>query len=91
MPTIKISRKHHLPRAEARAHVEKLAGKLQQQLDASYHWDGDTLRFSRTGASGTIEVKPDSVEVEVKLSMVLSPFKGKVEKAVTEYLDKGLA
>lgn len=91
MPTIRISRKHHLPHDAVRSQVEKLAGELQKQLDASYQWDGDTLRFSRSGASGAIEVKKDSVEVEVKLSMLLSPFKGKVEQAVSDYLDKGLA
>jgi putative polyhydroxyalkanoate system protein len=91
MPTIRITRKHHLPHDEVRAHVENLAGELQQQLEASYHWDGDTLRFSRSGASGVIEVTKDTVVVEVKLSMLLSPFKGKVEKAVTRYLDQSLA
>lgn len=91
MPTIRIRRSHHLPHDTVRAHVEELAEQLQQQLDASYHWEGDTLRFARSGASGFIEVKPDGVEVEVKLSMMLSPFKGKVEKAVTDYLDKSLA
>ena len=91
MPTIRISRKHHLSHDKVRAQVEKLAGELQQQLDASYHWEGDTLRFSRSGANGAIEVKPASVEVEVKLGMMLGAFKGKVEKAITDYLDKEFA
>jgi putative polyhydroxyalkanoate system protein len=91
MPTIRIRRSHQLPHDEVCAHVEELAAELQQQLDADYHWEDDTLCFSRTGANGFIAVKPDTVEVEVKLSMMLSPFKGKVEKAVTDYLDKTLA
>ena len=90
MPTVRISRTHHLDHDQVRTLVEKLADELHKQLDADYHWDGDVLRFSRTGASGTIVVKPASVEVEVKLSMLLSPFKGKVEQAVSEYLDKEL-
>lgn len=91
MPTIRITRPHQLSHDEVRAHVEGLAVELHQQLDASYHWDGDTLRFSRSGASGWIEVGKDSVVVEVKLSMLLGPFKHKIEHAVNEYLDRHLA
>jgi putative polyhydroxyalkanoate system protein len=90
MPTISISRPHDLSHDEVREHIEELAGELQEQFDASYRWEGDTLHFSRSGANGVIEVTPDAVKVVVKLSMVMSPFKGKVEKAVTEYLDEHL-
>lgn len=91
MPTIHISRQHDLAPDQARAQVEKLAAQLQQELDASYHWDGDTLRFNRTGANGYIAVKPDSIEVEVKLGMLLGAFKGKVEQAINDHLDESLA
>jgi len=91
MPTIRIVRPHHLPHAEIRADVEELAAELQQKLRAVFHWEGETLCFSRTGASGTIKVGEDSVAVEVKLSMALSPLKARVEKTVTDYLDEKLA
>jgi putative polyhydroxyalkanoate system protein len=91
MPTIHISRPHRLSHDAVRAHVEGLAQELHQQLDADYHWEDDTLHFSRTGASGSIVVGKDSVVVEVKLSMLLGPFKSKVEHAVNEYLDRHLA
>lgn len=90
MPTVHISRTHHLSHEKARKQVERLAEELHRQLDADYHWEGDTLRFSRSGASGYVALRSSSVEVEVKLSMLLSPFKSKVEQAVSEYLDDGL-
>jgi len=91
MPTIHITRPHKLSHDQVRAHVETLAGKLQQQLDASYHWEGDILRFSRSGASGRIEVGPDRVVVAVKLGMLLSPFRSRVEQSVQQYLAQHLA
>jgi putative polyhydroxyalkanoate system protein len=83
-------RRHHLPHAEVRADVEELAVELQQKLRADFHWDGETLCFSRSGAAGTIKVGSDSIAVEVKLSMALAALKSRVEKTVTDYLDEKL-
>jgi putative polyhydroxyalkanoate system protein len=91
MPTIRIVRQHHLPHDEVRADVEELAAELRDKLRADFHWDGDTLCFSRTGASGTIKVGEDSIAVEVNLSLALSPLKSRVETTVTDYLDRKLA
>ena len=91
MPTIRIVRPHHLPHDEVRADVEELAAELKEKLRADFHWEGETLCFSRTGASGRIDVSKDSITVEIKLSVALSPLKARVEKTVTDYLDAKLA
>lgn len=91
MPTIQISRPHRLPPAAARAQVSDLAEQLQSSLDVSCRWEGDTLHFSRSGASGVIVVQSESIEVQIKLSAMLRPLAGKVERTVIEYLDQGLA
>ena len=90
MPTIKVKRQHSLGPKKARATVEKLAEKLQKDLDAEYHWEGSTLRFSRTGASGRIDVSDDEVLVEVKLGMLLGPLKGKIERTIEDEIDRYL-
>jgi len=91
MATISIKREHHLSADEVREHVEELAQKLAQELEASYQWDGDVLRFKRTGASGVIEIRDNELWVEVELSMMLRPFKSKIERSINDYLDESIA
>ncbi len=91
MSTIRIRRPHRLDHEQIRAEVESLAAELRHKLHARYHWEGDTMCFSRAGASGHIKVEKDSIAIEVELSLALSPLKSKVERTVTEYLDRHLA
>jgi len=90
MANIKVEREHQLGADAARDTVEKLAQKLKQDLDADYHWEGSTLKFSRTGASGQIDVTDDRVSVDVKLGMLLGPLKGKIQKTIEDEIDQYL-
>jgi putative polyhydroxyalkanoate system protein len=87
---IKLKRKHGLGRKKARSTVAALAKKLQQDLDAEYHWEGSTLQFSRKGASGHIDVGDGELNIEIKLGILLSPLKGKIEKTIEDEIDQHL-
>ena len=91
MAVIKVTRKHALGTKKARSRVEAIAKKLKEELDADYHWEGSTLQFRRKGASGQIDVKDKEVAIEIKLGMLLSPLKGKIEKTITDEIDQHLA
>lgn len=90
MAVIKVKRNHEMGAKKARSAVEKIAKKLQKDLDAEYHWEGSSLQFSRSGASGHIDVGDDEVSVEIKLSMLLTPLKGKIEQTIEEQIDQHL-
>jgi putative polyhydroxyalkanoate system protein len=90
MSKIKVTRQHTIGERKARAAVEKLARRLRDELDAEYHWEGSTLQFTRTGASGHIDVGDEDVKIEIKLGMLLTPLKGKIEKTIEEKIDKYL-
>lgn len=90
MAIVKVKRKHHLGANDARATVEKLAKKLEQELDAKCHWEGSRLVFTRAGATGHVDVSDDDVLVELKLGMLLRPMKGKIQKTIEEEIDKHL-
>jgi putative polyhydroxyalkanoate system protein len=90
MAVIKLRRKHELGADRARSTVEGIAKKLKQELDADYRWKGSTLEFRRTGASGHIDVQDRELAIEIKLGMLLSPLKGKIEKSITDEIDKHL-
>lgn len=88
MATISIKRKHNLGYKKAHEITDQLAGELSRQFDATCQWQGEELRFSRTGAQGCVRIREDEVEVEVKLGMLLSPLKGKMESVIDEKLDR---
>lgn len=90
MPDIDITRKHSLTKDELRKTAEELAETLKEKLDARYHWEGDELRFRRSGADGKIEVHEDRLRVTITLGLLLKPLRGLIEGKINEYLDKNL-
>ena len=90
MAKIHIKHAHQLDRDEARARIDKIAEELKSKLDAEYAWEGDSLRFHRSGASGRIDLCDGFVECRVKLGMLLAPMKGKIEASLLENVHKAL-
>ncbi|MEP7219834.1 MAG: polyhydroxyalkanoic acid system family protein [Bacteroidota bacterium] len=90
MGSIHIRRNHNLGKAEARKAVEDIGRQLKQRLQVEYHWNGDRLEFSRTGAEGRIDVTDSAVTIDIELGLMLSAFKGPVESQVHAYLDESL-
>lgn len=92
MTDIHIRKTHNMDRRAARARVEQLAKSLQGKLAADYHWEGDSLRFVRSGASGSIDVsRAGVVEVDVKLGLVLRPMKALIESTIHDGFDSIVA
>jgi putative polyhydroxyalkanoate system protein len=90
MATIDVRRSHDIGKEAARKAAEQIAQKLKDKLSVTYRWEGDDLRFERTGASGRIRVTDTEVRVEVDLGFLLKAMKGKVESKVHQYLDEAL-
>ena len=91
MASIKIKREHSLSHDEVLRAVQNLADELAEKLDADYEWEGDNLSFKRSGASGKVCVSKQDLQVDIKLGMLLTPLKGKIEQTVNDYLDDNLA
>ena len=90
MAIIHIKQQHNLAHDEARKRVEDIAQDLKKKLNADYAWKGECLQFKRAGASGSIELSDESIELNIKLGMMLAPMKGKIESAIREKLDLAL-
>ncbi len=90
MANIHIERTHHLGLEEARQHVEQFAEQLKEELSVEYHWKGNDLLFKRSGANGTVQLSPGCITCDVKLSMLLTPMKGKIEDAINDKLNRSL-
>jgi putative polyhydroxyalkanoate system protein len=68
MAQIALSHAHTMSKADAKTAVERVGSDLEDRLDATSQWDGDTLRFERSGASGQINVHESEVDVAIDLS-----------------------
>lgn len=88
MSDIRIRRSHSKPLDEAKKAAEKMARQLKKDFDLDYSWDGQVLRFERTGVDGTLHVTPKEVRLEAKLGFLLAFLKPRIEAEVEAQLDK---
>lgn len=87
MSVIDITRRHSLDHAQAVEAADSLAKDLSQRFDVDYQWEGDVLRFRRSGVKGQLTVNPDTIHVHIELGMLLRPMKGRVEDEIHKHLD----
>jgi putative polyhydroxyalkanoate system protein len=90
MANIHIKQRHNLAHDEARKRVEDIARDLKKKLNADYAWKGESLKFKRSGASGSIDLSEEYIELNIKLGMMLAPMKSKIESAIKEKLHLAL-
>jgi putative polyhydroxyalkanoate system protein len=88
LSSIDFQRSHSLAIQEAREAVSAIAAELTRELDITCGWEGDTLRFQRTGARGTIQVADGIVHFHADLSLLLRPLKSTIEAKVQQYFDR---
>lgn len=88
MAHIEILRPHTLGRDRARESAENVAEQLNEHFSLDYYWEGDALCFERSGVSGQMEVAELEVRVKVRLGLMLSPMKGRLEREINHYMDK---
>ncbi|WP_295467434.1 polyhydroxyalkanoic acid system family protein [uncultured Pseudomonas sp.] len=91
MSQITIERSHSLGLEGVRQKADQLAEKLTRDYGVACTWEGDTLKFARSGVDGRIEVAEDRVRVLATLGMMFSMLSGQIEKEIERKLDKALA
>ena len=91
MPTIHLKHNHKLPQDETRVRLEAIAKDLKKEYQMDYSWNGDNLEFRRSGASGFVHLGDGFVELEIKLGMLLTPLKGRIEDTIRQDIEEKLA
>ena len=87
MADIDITRKHDLGLEEARAAAERLEDELGRKFGLKGSWEGDTLRFTRPGVTGSLAITQKDLRLTVALGFLLKAMKGSIEEAVLHELD----
>lgn len=88
MSDILVRRGHGLSLKRAKEAAEIIATRLQEQFDLAYEWDGDILRFKRSGVSGHLAVSKRDVEINVRLGFLLLPLRAHIEREIHAYCDE---
>lgn len=87
MAAIDLRRQHGMSREEALAGADRLAAELRRNYDLNYQWEGNHLRFKRSGASGWLKVEAETISIHLELGFLLRAFKGRIEQEVSKNLD----
>jgi putative polyhydroxyalkanoate system protein len=88
MSVIDIHRAHSLDKSHAREAAETLAKDLSRQFDVNYEWEGDRLRFKRSGIKGKLEISEQELHIHLELGLMLRPFKSRIEQEIHSQLDQ---
>jgi putative polyhydroxyalkanoate system protein len=90
MAHIEIHRQHRLGHEQARRAAEEIAAHLDERFTLEYHWEGDSLRFKRSGINGHLDVSDSEVVIKVRLGMLMLALKPVLKKEVNRYMDEAL-
>lgn len=91
MSGIDIRHAHSLPPAQARDAVQQVADKLAERFGAACDWQGETLRFKRSGIDGSIALMPGELHFTAKLGFLMSAMQGPIEAEIRRVLEERFA
>ena len=88
MADINIVQQHKLTAVKAREAAQQVADKLAQEYDLACAWDGDVLRFERSGVDGSLTLEKEQAQLHIKLGFMLSAFASTIEGKIAEKMRK---
>ncbi|MBK1873921.1 polyhydroxyalkanoic acid system family protein [Marinobacter sp. 1-3A] len=88
MSVIDVHRAHTLDKEHAREAAEALAKDLSNKFELNYQWEGDQLKFKRSGVKGHLNITSNDLNVRLELGMLLRPFKSRIEQEIHSQLDQ---
>ncbi len=91
MAAIYLQRRHTLGLKKARQAAQKVADDMAESFAIESEWDGNALRFSRAGVSGSLTVSKDSVVLDAQLGLLLSAFASRIEERLQKDFDRYFA
>ncbi|CAN5149348.1 hypothetical protein BH11PSE11_BH11PSE11_06550 [soil metagenome] len=84
MTDIRIHQAHALSHKKAKAAAQKVAAKLADEYDMQVEWEGDVLKFKRSGVAGTLTLEGNQAQLDMKLGMFLAVFAPTIEARIAE-------
>ncbi len=92
MSEVQYSKSHNLGLEKARALAREWTDKAGQKMGLTFqHHEGpeqDTITFERSGVKGEMLVTASSIDLNVKLGMMMAAFKPVIEAEIAKNMDK---
>jgi putative polyhydroxyalkanoate system protein len=86
MSTISVSHQHTLGQEEAMKRTHEVMADIGNRLKVDVNWNGPTATFKGTGFSGNAKVLANMITLDLDLSLLLRPMKGKIESRIERAL-----
>ena len=92
MPKIHVEQPHSMEISEVHKKMDSTLKGLAEKYDIDINWKNDReVSLKRRGLKGSAEIQDNRVTVDLDLSFVLAPMKGKIESRLKEKLEKELS
>jgi putative polyhydroxyalkanoate system protein len=88
MAEISIVQQHSLSPAAARAAAEQVAQRIAAEYGLACQWDGDVLRFERSGVEGVLTLEDQQAAMRIHLGFFMGAFAPAIEAKVAEKMRK---
>ncbi|MFT5645173.1 MAG: putative polyhydroxyalkanoate system protein [Janthinobacterium sp.] len=88
MDAITIVQEHALSPEKAREAAQIVADRIAEEYALTCAWDGDVLRFERSGVEGALTLEKKQAHMHIKLGFLFSVFSSKIEHKVAESMQK---
>jgi putative polyhydroxyalkanoate system protein len=91
MADIQIVQEHNLSPERARAAAQQVADKVAAEFGMACRWDGDVLRFERSGVEGALTLQEQRAALRIKLGFLMSAFGPAIEAKVADKMRRVFA
>jgi putative polyhydroxyalkanoate system protein len=85
---ILIQKSHNMSNLELQSLVENLGKDLQKKYGGDYQIEGKLMNFIHSGVQVRISLDVSIIKIQVTLNLMMSAFKGTIEKEINSYLEK---
>lgn len=86
---VHMSRRYATDQQELRRRLQHVEGRLQEKYRARTSWvDEATMTIGAPGVRGQLKYDAEEVHVDLDVSAVLRPLRGRIEKELGKELDR---
>ncbi|MFP5392158.1 MAG: polyhydroxyalkanoic acid system family protein [Gammaproteobacteria bacterium] len=88
MAAISIVQEHALTLERARSAAQSVADKIAREYGLACRWDGNVLRFERSGVTGALTLQEHQAHMSIKLGFPMSVMAATIKAKVAEKMRK---
>lgn len=88
MAEISIVQPHSMSAETARAAAQQMADRLAAEYGVAYTWQGDVLRFTRSGVEGSLTLGAQQAALRIRLGLLMGAFAPTIQAKASDKMRK---